>query len=154
MKNTLIRLLILGGVYFIVSLLLNLTGRQVFSMLAGILYFTLIIYAIICLFKKNPDGFITSMDKLHEKFPKASIYLIALGWLPYFSLPFVILMLVIVAQLAMSDSVEITASNVYVLKIIFLFSKAYLLLLLTSLVVATVIVLKKFIKERKDLKAN
>ena len=78
MKDRLKQLLLFGGLYQIVSLLVifNQTINNVF-------YLLFITGAFICLIKRQVNWLLKFSQKHHT----LSVFLYALGWLPYFKLP-------------------------------------------------------------------
>ena len=84
MKNLLHQILMLGGIYFIISFMLSFTENIIVDMLyAGALVIFIILFIILC-FKK---GFVF-LNKIDENYKKTTNYLVALGYVEYFSIIF------------------------------------------------------------------
>ena len=82
MKNLLHQILMLGGIYFIISFMLSFTENIIVDMLyGGVLVIFIILFIILC-FKK---GFVF-LNKIDENYKKTTRYLVALGCVEYFSI--------------------------------------------------------------------
>ena len=84
MKTRLLQCLFLGGVYQIISIILNFIPAT--ALLNGLFYIVFLIAAIITLVHWL-SGKISSFSAEHKNI---TTILYALGWMPYFQLPYVI----------------------------------------------------------------
>lgn len=114
MKNRLKQLLLFGGLYQIVSLLVifNQTINNIF-------YLLFITGAFICLIKRQVNWLLKFSQKHHT----LSVFLYALGWLPYFKLPYIILLNIISYKtaLAVAKGAEYIPANPEWLEMYFAF---------------------------------
>ncbi len=114
MKDRLKQLLLFGGLYQIVSLLVifNQTINNVF-------YLLFIIGAFVCLIKRR----INCLLGFSQKHNTLSVFLYALGWLPYFKLPYIILLNIISYKtaLAAAKGAEYIPANPKLLETYFTF---------------------------------
>lgn len=85
MKTFARHVLILGGFYFVISLLSFLPANMIVDMLNAILSIVFLIMFLILCFKKEYH-FISNFQ---SKFPKISNYIEALGYSEYFSIIFI-----------------------------------------------------------------
>ena len=114
MKDRLKQLLLFGGLYQIVSLLVifNQTINNVF-------YLLFITGAFICLIKRQVNWLLKFSQKHHT----LSVFLYALGWQPYFKLPYIILLNIISYKtaLAVAKGAEYIPANPELLETYFAF---------------------------------
>lgn len=96
MKTRLLQCLFLGGVYQIISIILNFIPAT--ALLNGLFYIVFLIAAIITLVHWL-SGKISSFSAEHKNI---TTILYALGWMPYFQLPYVIFVNYISYQTAMA----------------------------------------------------
>lgn len=71
--------LVLGGIYFVISFPFLFMNNSLTDFISAILFFGFVYFAILLQFNKVPHF----IKLFHAKFPKLSIYIEALGWIPY-----------------------------------------------------------------------
>ena len=84
MKNLTHKILMLGGIYFIVSFVFSFSENEIGDVLYGGVSIIFIILLIILCFKKN----FAFLNKIDENYKKTTRYLVALGMVEYFSIIF------------------------------------------------------------------
>ena len=82
MKNLLHQILMLGGIYFIISFMLSFTENTIVDMLYGGVLVIFVIFFIILCFKKS----FVFLNRIDENYKKTTMYLVALGCVEYFSI--------------------------------------------------------------------
>lgn len=83
MKSKLKQISMLGGLYLIISFILDLFENDALTILNGFLFIVLIVWAFILLFLQPR----TFLQKLENRFPNFSTYLRWGGWVAYLELP-------------------------------------------------------------------
>lgn len=144
MKEKLVQISMLSGFYLIISFFLGLFDNDFLSMLDIVLLFALIVWIVVLFFIK-PLNF---LNRFRNKFPKISIYLISVGWTICLLFPILLLggVLGYNAAMAKYNGTVYDGENIQLifgwLLVIDLFAVA------ASLVVATVIIARRLIKDK------
>ena len=142
-------LLILGGIFQIISFLLSISDNDICLLIWGLFFLVFIISAIVFLFRKN----VLWTQKIITKHNVLMPFLYAIGWIPYISLPYFIAGMVMGYNGAMAayNGVEYAPTNPELLG---LFLTAYYIALgaglILSLLLATVYVLRNFYMSHKS----
>ena len=129
----------LGGFYLIISFFLNLIESDILEAFDTILLLVALIWGVALLFVP-PRGFLI---RFRGKFPKISVYLIATGWTLWLLLPVLVMGYIYGYNSAMAlyDGAEYDANNIQ--QIMSCFIVLDFAAVIVSLIVATVIVIKK-----------
>lgn len=143
MKEKLVQISTLGGIYSIVSFLLGLFDNWIAATISVALFLILIVWAV-CLLFIRPRKF---LEKIKVNFPKISIYLICMGWLAYLSIPVWVWGSIEGYKSAQAEYNDIQYNS----ELFDIFSNfmnfIYLPMLMISFVAATIIVIKKSLKK-------
>ena len=142
-------LLILGGIFQVISFILSISDNEICLFIWGLFFLAFIISAIVFLFRKN----VLWTQKIIKKHNILTPFLYAIGWIPYISLPYFIVGMVMGYNGAMAayNGVEYAPANPELLG---LFLTAYYIALgaglILSLLLATVYVLRNFYMSHKS----
>lgn len=78
--------LVLGGIYNVINTPFVYNDNETLGQIASILFYIFAICLVMLCLNKTPK-FITQIINTH---PKISYYLVAIGWIPYFAILFVL----------------------------------------------------------------
>lgn len=96
------QLLLLGGAFEIVLLALSLFSNPIIGLINLLLFMIFLITALVFLFKHKVE----SVHRFAESHPEVAAFLYALGWLPYFAIPYIVITGVIIAKIALANNTE------------------------------------------------
>lgn len=85
MKTLIKQILMLGGIYFIISFLLDMISEDMNTLYGIILFLIFFICFLVLCFRKR----LMFLQKMQEDFPKTSVYLLSLGIVQYFAIFFI-----------------------------------------------------------------
>ena len=85
MKTLIKQILMLGGIYFIISFLLDMISEDMNTLYGIILFLIFFICFLVLCFRKK----LMFLQKMQEDFPKTSVYLLSLGIVQYFTIFFI-----------------------------------------------------------------
>ena len=83
MKICKTELLLLGGVYQFLVMMLGLFNNEISYTLGGILY--ILFWVMVLALSMSFINSINFVYKINDSFPKISVFLASIGWIPYFS---------------------------------------------------------------------
>ncbi len=102
-------LLLLGGMYQVLALILGMFNNEFVYAMGGILY---ILFWVAVLFMSlsvvSSWGFV---HKMNESFPRISVFLASIGWIPYFAVIYAVISMVVDYIVTGSDSVTVFLNN-------------------------------------------
>lgn len=102
-------LLLLGGMYQVLALILGMFNNEFVYAMGGILY---ILFWVAVLFMSlsvvSSWGFV---HKMNESFPRISVFLASIGWIPYFAVIYAVVSMVVDYIVTGSDSVTVFLNN-------------------------------------------
>ena len=90
-------LLLLGGMYQLFAFIVAMFNNQIAYAMGGVLY-VLFWVAVLAL----SMSFIASwgfVHRMNENFPRLSVFLVSIGWIPYFSVIYAIISLIVLSLL-------------------------------------------------------
>lgn len=102
-------LLLLGGMYQLFAFIVAMFNNQIAYAMGGVLY-VLFWVAVLAL----SMSFIASwgfVHRMNENFPRLSVFLASIGWIPYFSVIYALVSLVVDFFVTGSDSVTVFLNN-------------------------------------------
>lgn len=148
------QLLLLGGLFEIIFSILALFGNPLLGAINAIAFLIFVVLAIVFLFKKK----VAFAHRFAQKHGNISAYLYALGWLPYFTIPYTIITTVIIykAVIATQAGLPYVPSNPELLRTYIIWHNlVFFWGLILSLLLATVYVLRNlYLSRRKAPKAK
>ena len=102
-------LLLLGGMYQLVAIILSLFNTEMAYVTSGILYilFWIAVLALSMAFVSS-WGFV---HKMNNMMPRLSVFLASIGWIPYFTVLYAILSVIVDYIVTGSDSVTVFLNN-------------------------------------------
>lgn len=100
-------LLLFGGMYQVVAAIVALFTAQVFNAAGGILYI-LFWLGVLAISLNQNLGFVYQMN---ERFPRLSVFLASIGWIPYFSVIYALFSLAVDYIFSGSDTVTVFLNN-------------------------------------------
>lgn len=102
-------LLLLGGMYQVVAIGLSLFNTEVAYITSGVLYilFWIAVFSLSMAFVSS-WGFVYKMNNM---MPRLSVFLAAIGWIPYFTIFYALLSVVVDYIVTGSDSVTVFLNN-------------------------------------------
>ena len=102
-------LLLLGGMYQFLAFIIALFNTQISYAMGGVLYvlFWLAVLALSLSFISS-WGFV---HRMNEGFPRLSVFLASIGWIPYFSVIYALISYVVDLFVTGSDSVTAFLNN-------------------------------------------
>lgn len=102
-------LLLLGGMYQLAAFIIALFNTQLSYAMGGVLY-VLFWVAVLAL----SLSFISSwgfVHRMNENFPRLSVFLASIGWIPYFSVIYALVSLLVDYFVTGSDSMTVFLNN-------------------------------------------
>ena len=102
-------LLLLGGMYQVLAFILAMFNTEFAYATGGVLYilFWVAVLALSMSFVAS-WGFV---HKMNENFPKISVFLASIGWIPYFTVIYAILTMLVDYMVTGNDSVTVFLNN-------------------------------------------
>ncbi len=100
-------LLLLGGIYQVAAFIIALFTSDVAYMANGILYILFWLAVLAIAFNWVP-GFV---HQLNEHFPRISVFMASIGWIPYFAVLYALISLGVDYVVSGSDSVTVFINN-------------------------------------------
>lgn len=102
-------LLLLGGMYQVAALILGLFNSEFAYALGGVLYilFWVAVLALSISFVSS-WGFV---HRMNEMFPRISVFLASIGWIPYFAVIYALISLAVDYFVTGSDSMTVFLNN-------------------------------------------
>lgn len=109
MKMCKSELLLLGGMYQVLAFILAMFNTEFAYATGGVLYilFWVAVLALSMSFVAS-WGFV---HKMNENFPKISVFLASIGWIPYFTVIYAILTMLVDYMVTGNDSVTVFLNN-------------------------------------------
>ena len=102
-------LLLLGGMYQVLAVVLSMFNNEYTYAMVGMLY---ILFWVAVLFMSlslvSSWGFV---HKMNEAFPRISVFLASVGWIPYFAVIYAVVSMIADYIVMGSDSVTVFLSN-------------------------------------------
>ena len=148
------QLLLLGGLFEIIFTLLALLGNPFLGAINAIAFLIFIVMAIVFLFKEK----VAFIHRFAQKHENISAYLYALGWLPYFMIPYTVITSVVIykASMAINAGIPYVPSNPELLSTYVVWHNlVFFWGLILSLLLATVYVLRNlYLAHQKAPKAK
>ena len=135
------QLLLLGGLFEIIFTLLALLGNPFLGAINAIAFLIFIVMAIVFLFKEK----VAFIHRFAQKHENISAYLYALGWMPYFMIPYTVITSVVIykASMAINAGIPYVPSNPELLSTYVVWHNlVFFWGLILSLLLATVYVLR------------
>ena len=102
-------LLLLGGIYQVLAIILNFFNNEIALTMSAILY---ILFWVAVLFMSM--SFISTWEFVHKTnhhFPKLSVFLASIGWIPYFSVIYSIITVITDYMVNGSNSLTVFLNN-------------------------------------------
>ena len=109
MKMCKSELLLLGGMYQVLAFILAMFNTEFAYATGGVLYilFWVAVLALSMSFVAS-WGFV---HRMNENFPKISVFLASIGWIPYFTVIYAILTMLVDYMVTGNDSVTVFLNN-------------------------------------------
>jgi len=102
-------LLLLGGIYQAVALVLSLFNTQFSYATAGVLY--IVFWLAVLALSLSIVGSWDFVYKLNDNFPRISVFLASIGWIPYFAVIYGLVTMAVDYMVTGSDSVTAFLNN-------------------------------------------
>lgn len=100
-------MLLLGGMYQVAALIVSLLTFDISGVLNGILYILFWLAVLAIAFNWVPKF----VFKMNDAFPRVSVFLASIGWIPYFAVLYALLTVGVDFMVSGSNSVTLFLSN-------------------------------------------
>ena len=102
-------LLLLGGMYQLIAFVIAMFNSQFAYAMGGVLYILFWVAVLALSMSMIPSW--EFVHKMNENFPRLSVFLASIGWIPYFTVIYAVISLVADYIVTGSDSVTVFLNN-------------------------------------------
>lgn len=103
-------LLLMGGMYQILAFLLAFSGSELAMAMGGVLY--ILFWAAVLALSLALVPSWEFVHHMNERFPRISLFLASIGWIPYFTVFYALLTYVVDFFVNGSDSITVYLNNI------------------------------------------
>lgn len=100
-------MLLLGGIYQVAALIISLFTSEIAYAVNGVLYILFWIAVLAIAFNWVPEF----VFQFNDKFPRFSVFLASVGWIPYFVVLYALLSTAVDFMISGSDSITVFLNN-------------------------------------------